>query len=74
MRTIIAPVSWILLLLVTAAAITYVVGWWLDIQVNCVDASRVGPVCGTSLGTALAALWGIVAVCIVLIWKRFRNG
>jgi len=72
MKTIIAPVSWILLLLVMAAAITYVVGSRLDIQVNCV--SMRGPVCGTSLGTALAALWGIVAVSIVLIWKRFRNG
>jgi hypothetical protein len=73
-KRLILPGFLILLVLTVAAAITYAVGQQLGMQIYCVNISGVGPGCRTNWGMTLALLWGIVAVGIGLIWRRFRDG
>jgi hypothetical protein len=74
MKRLILPIFLTLLVLAIATAITYAVGLWLETRIDCVDITRVGPLCKTNWGTSMALLWGIVAVGIWLIWRRFRDG
>ena len=70
MKRLIFPVCSIALLLIIAAAITYTLGWRVDPQIDCVA----GKGCRTDSGMILSALWGIVAVGVVVIWNRARSG
>jgi hypothetical protein len=68
MNRLILPIFLIAVLFIIAGALTYLVGWGPDTQINWTT----GTACGTFSGRLLWTIWAVVALGVFATWSRFK--